>query len=104
MTKICKSLHTRMRDVRWLPPREDTQTVVSALIKQAKKLPTELYKSLTWDWRKTFRQRDLTPVLRRPVEPARSNWTCFGYALHRVPRGGLPSRKTRKYSSLPQKI
>jgi IS30 family transposase len=27
----------------------DTQTVVSALIKQARKLPTELYKSLTWD-------------------------------------------------------
>ena len=26
-----------------------TQTVVSALIKQAKKLPDELYKSLTWD-------------------------------------------------------
>jgi IS30 family transposase len=26
-----------------------TETVVSALIKQAKKLPTELYKSLTWD-------------------------------------------------------
>jgi IS30 family transposase len=28
---------------------KDTQTVVSALIKQAKKLPNELYKSLTWD-------------------------------------------------------
>ncbi len=28
---------------------KDTQTVVSALIKQARKLPTELYKSLTWD-------------------------------------------------------
>ena len=28
---------------------KDTQTVVSALIKQAKRLPTELYKSLTWD-------------------------------------------------------
>ena len=28
---------------------KDTQTVVSALIKQAKKLPSELYKSLTWD-------------------------------------------------------
>jgi IS30 family transposase len=28
---------------------KDTQTVVSALIKHAKKLPTELYKSLTWD-------------------------------------------------------
>jgi IS30 family transposase len=27
----------------------NTQTVVSALIKQARKLPTELYKSLTWD-------------------------------------------------------
>ena len=28
---------------------KDTQTVVSALIKQARKLPNELYKSLTWD-------------------------------------------------------
>ena len=28
---------------------KDTQTVVSALIKHAKKLPDELYKSLTWD-------------------------------------------------------
>ena len=28
---------------------KDTQTVVCALIKQAKKLPNELYKSLTWD-------------------------------------------------------
>ena len=28
---------------------KDTQTVVNALIKQAKKLPRELYKSLTWD-------------------------------------------------------
>ena len=28
---------------------KETNTVVSALIKQAKKLPSELYKSLTWD-------------------------------------------------------
>ena len=28
---------------------KDTQAVISALIKQAKKLPDELYKSLTWD-------------------------------------------------------
>ena len=28
---------------------KDTQTVVSALIKQAKTLPNEVYKSLTWD-------------------------------------------------------
>ena len=30
-------------------PRKDTLTVVNALIKHSKKLPTELYKSLTWD-------------------------------------------------------
>ena len=36
---------------------KDTQTVVSALIKQAKKLPTELYKSLTWDRGKELTDR-----------------------------------------------
>ncbi len=30
-------------------PSKDTETVVNALIKHARKLPTELYKSLTWD-------------------------------------------------------
>ncbi len=30
-------------------PNKETRTVVSALIKQARKLPAELYKSLTWD-------------------------------------------------------
>jgi len=30
-------------------PSKDTETVVNALIAQAKKLPAELYKSLTWD-------------------------------------------------------
>ena len=29
--------------------RKDSKTVVNALIKQARKLPQELYKSLTWD-------------------------------------------------------
>ena len=29
--------------------RKDSETVISALIKQARKLPVELYKSLTWD-------------------------------------------------------
>ena len=28
---------------------KDAETIVSALIKQSKKLPDELYKSLTWD-------------------------------------------------------
>ena len=30
-------------------PSKDTKTVIDALIKQARKLPRELYKSLTWD-------------------------------------------------------
>jgi len=30
-------------------PNKDTESVVSALIKQSQKLPRELYKSLTWD-------------------------------------------------------
>lgn len=30
-------------------PSRDTQTVVDTLIKQVRKLPDELYKSLTWD-------------------------------------------------------
>jgi len=30
-------------------PSKDTKTVINALIKQAHKLPRELYKSLTWD-------------------------------------------------------
>lgn len=30
-------------------PNKETETVVNALIKQARKLPDELYKSLTWD-------------------------------------------------------
>jgi len=30
-------------------PNKDTQSVVSALIKQSRKLPRELYRSLTWD-------------------------------------------------------
>jgi hypothetical protein len=33
---------------------KDTQTVVPALINQARKLPKELYKSLTWDRQGTY--------------------------------------------------
>jgi IS30 family transposase len=29
---------------------KDTQSVPTALVKQTRKLPKELYKSLTWDW------------------------------------------------------
>jgi IS30 family transposase len=40
--------HTRYVMLAKVPNRE-TQTVVNALVKQARKLPDELYKSLTWD-------------------------------------------------------
>jgi IS30 family transposase len=40
--------HTRYVMLVKIPSR-DTETVVNALIKQARKLPNELYKSLTWD-------------------------------------------------------
>jgi len=40
--------HTRHVMLAKIPSR-DTQTVVTALIKQAKKLPDHLYQSLTWD-------------------------------------------------------
>ncbi len=35
-------------------PNRETRTVVDALIRQARKLPDELYKSLTWDRGKEF--------------------------------------------------
>ena len=34
---------------RWKVVGKDTETVINALIKTARKLPEELYKSLTWD-------------------------------------------------------
>ena len=40
--------HTRYVMLAKIPSR-DTQTVINALIKQAKKLPDHLYQSLTWD-------------------------------------------------------
>ena len=40
--------HTRYVMLAKIPSR-DTETVINALIKQANKLPRELYRSLTWD-------------------------------------------------------
>ena len=53
---------------------KDTQTVVSALIKQAKTLPKELYKSLTWD-----RGKELTDH-RRFTLATNIDWSC--HAAH----------------------
>jgi len=55
---ICGSNHSFMatlveRHTRYVMlakvPGKETETVINALIKQARKLPNELYKSLTWD-------------------------------------------------------
>ena len=51
--KLRRNRWTIGRQVRYVMlakvANKDTQTVVSTLIKQAKTLPNELYKSLTWD-------------------------------------------------------
>ena len=52
--RVCLGrLNTERRSQRWVlrvkVDRKDTQTVVDALIRTARKLPNELYKSLTWD-------------------------------------------------------
>ena len=56
---------------------KDTRTVVTALIKQAKKLPKELYKSLTWD-----RGKELTAhrrfTLATNIDAARSHLLDIG--------------------------
>jgi IS30 family transposase len=53
---------------------KDTESVVSALIKQSRKLPGELYQSLTWDRGKELADHKrlalASPsVLQRSVEP-----------------------------------
>ena len=66
--------HTRYVMLAKIPSR-DTQTVVNALIKQAKKLPDHLYQSLTWDRGGTHGSQALHPgdrhpgVLLRSAEP-----------------------------------
>ncbi len=43
---------------------KDTETVINALIKQAKKLPKELYQSLTWDRGKEMAEHQWVPKTR----------------------------------------
>ena len=86
---------------------KDTQTVVSALIKQAKTIPNELYKSLTWDRGKELADhRRLTLAtkstftsairkVRGSVVPIRTPTVCCGSTC----RSGLTCPCTRKPSS-----
>ena len=62
---------------------KDTQTVVSALIKQAKKLPNELYKSLTRD-----RGKELADHQASRCRPA----STFTSAIRKVPGNAVPMR------------
>jgi IS30 family transposase len=67
---------------------KDTQTVISALIKQAKKLPSELYKSLTWTaarnlriiddlrWRPTSTSTSAIRKARGSAVPMRTPMVC----------------------------
>jgi IS30 family transposase len=55
-----------------------TETVVSALIKQSKNLPDELYKSLTWD-----RGTELADHLRFTLATNMSYWyELLGHTLY----------------------
>ena len=51
-------------------PNRETQTVVNALIKQARKLPNELYQSLTWDRAKS--SPTIVASLWKPTSPSTS--------------------------------
>ena len=85
----------------------NTQTEVSALIKQAKTIPNELYKSLTWDRGKELADhRRLTlatnidvyfcdPQSPGSVVPMKTPTVCFGSICRR----GLTCPCTRKPSS-----
>jgi hypothetical protein len=86
---------------------KDTQTVVSALIQQAKTIPNELYKSLTWDRGKELADhRRFTlatnidvyfcdPKVRGSVDPMRIPMACCDNTFRREPI----CRCTRKYAS-----
>jgi IS30 family transposase len=73
---------------------KDTESVVSALIKQSKKLPAELYKSLTWDGGKELADHQRfklhTNVDVHFCDP-RSPWQCGSNEnTHRLLRQYLP--------------
>jgi IS30 family transposase len=63
---------------------KDTETVINALIKQAYKLPRELYKSLTWD--RGSEMADHQRFTWRPTSRSTS-------AIHRAP-GNADSTRT----------
>ena len=75
---------------------KDTQTVINALIKHARRLPQELYKSLTWDRGKEMADHkrftlatDIrsTSVIRRTLGSAAQMRIRTGYCASTSPKG-----------------
>ena len=85
-------------------PNRDTRTVVNALIRQARKLPDELYKSLTWDrgkkladhkrftWKPTSTSTSATRKARGSADQTK---IPIGFCDSTLPEGptSLPTRK-----------
>ena len=71
---------------------KDTQTVFSALIKQAKTLPNQLYKSLTWD-----RGKELTDHRRFSLATNIDVYFCD-------PQSPWPARFQRKHQSTAEAV
>ena len=86
---------------------KDSQTVVNALIKNARKLPRELYKSLTWDrgtemhghsdspWPPTSRSISVTLRALGSAAATRTRTDCSGSTCRRAPT----SRAIRSFNS-----
>ena len=87
--------------------RKDTETVISALIKQAHKLPRELYKSLTWDrgrrwpitnaspWLPTSKS---TSVIRKARGSGARTNRSMGYCANTSPRAWTSQTSIRTIS------
>jgi IS30 family transposase len=85
---------------------KDIETVVNALIKSARKLPQELYKSLTWDrgrrwpatsasrWKRT--SRSTSAILRTPGSA--------GQTEHERPAQTVPSQGHRRLDLLTSQV
>src|SRR5438045_5792047 len=71
---------------------KDTRTVVTALIKQAKKLPKELYKSLTWD-----RARNLRIIVALRWRPKSTSIFAIRKARGNAGRTRIPIGLLRQY-------
>ena len=93
---------------------KETQTVISALIKQSKKLPSELYKSLTWDRGKELAAHqqftlatDIDVYFCDPQSPWQrgSNENTNGLLRQYLPKGtDLPAHSQRELNKIARQL